>query len=79
MSTSKLDNITLRIKDTDSYSYEGRLTTEAKQQIKDLFLELVGEDEPRPESGPQRNGTAQAIRRAANKAKADMRQRIAEL
>jgi len=50
-----------------------------KHHIKALFLELIGDDEPRPESGAERNGTAQAVRRAGNKVKTELRKKVEEL
>ena len=57
----------------------GTSNDETKQQIKDLMLELIGEDEVRPESGPQRNGTAQGVRRAGNKVRRELRQKVESL
>lgn len=36
---------------------------------------IIGEDEVRPESGPQRNGIMQGLRRARNKLRAEQRHR----
>lgn len=48
--------------------------------IDDIFAgieaNVIGEDEPRPIAGPQRNGTAQAVRRARNQVKAYQRQAL---
>ena len=41
---------------------------EAKQELYAAILKCVPEKKERPSSGPQRNGTAQAVRKAHNKA-----------
>lgn len=71
---SKLDDILMR-----SFDYQGEEYAKDKQDIKNLMLELIGEDAARPESGPHRNGTAQAVRRAGNNVKAELRKKVEEL
>lgn len=73
---SRLDDI--------QFFYKGEAITlrhkpEAKQQVKDLFLELIGEDEIRPPEGPKRNGIEQGLRRTRNKLKAELRKKVNEL
>lgn len=53
--------------------------TYAKQQIKDLMLELIGDNEERPASGPKRNGVDQGLRRARNKIRNELRLKVEEL
>jgi hypothetical protein len=81
---SKLDDITKHIYDhscgyADICNIETLTSAQATQQIKDLMLELIGEDEQRPAQGAQRNGTAQAVRRAHNQVKQELRKKVTEL
>ena len=71
---SKLDEI------FDKYNEftEGYPET-TKQQIKELMLGLIGENEVRPESGPKRNGVDQGLRKARNKVRNELRQKVEEL
>jgi hypothetical protein len=55
------------------------LTDKHRRQIQELFLEIIGEDEIRPLKGPQRNGIAQGFRRARNKLRIELRQKVKEL
>lgn len=50
-----------------------------KEQIKKLMLELIGENESRPLTGPQRNGIEQDLRRTRNKLRNEIRQKIEEV
>jgi hypothetical protein len=52
---------------------------EARQKAKILMLDLIGPDETRPQEGPQRNGVAQGLRRARNKLRVELRQKVQEL
>lgn len=76
---SKLDDIFETTRVDSGKNYPMIDITDAKQQIKDLMLEIIGEDEQRPATGAQRNGTAQAIRRAHNQIRVELRQKVSEL
>lgn len=46
----------------------------AANAIQQRFEAAIGKDDPRPASGPQRSGTAQAVRRARNNLRVQQRQ-----
>lgn len=70
---SKLDDILIMA------GLSGDLKFKKAEEIKDLMLELIGEDEVRPESGAQRNGIVQGLRRTRNKQRAELRKKVEEL
>lgn len=74
--SSKLDEIIIAISKDDNVKFHPE---KAKQQIKDLMMEIIGEDEQRPATGAQRNGTAQAIRHAHNQIRVELRQKVDNL
>jgi hypothetical protein len=53
--------------------------SEAKQEIKSLFMEMLPEKKKRPISGPNRNGNSEGVRKAYNRAIEDTRKKINEL
>lgn len=54
-------------------------TNLAVKKVKDLFLELIGEDEVRPATGPKRNGIEQGLRRTRNRLRTELRQKVQSL
>lgn len=78
---SKLDDIFKSLEITHhSENGRGKISNApVKQAIKDLMLEIVGEDEIRPSEGPKRNGIEQGLRRTRNKVRNELRQKIEDL
>jgi len=77
---SKLDELLDEVSFWDKRSeIEAAHQEQTKQCIKDLMLELIGKDEIRPSEGPKRNGIEQGLRRARNRLKAELRQKVKEL
>jgi hypothetical protein len=79
---SPLDEILARLHELhfstgEDDDYKPMTREEAKKLIKSLFLEIVGEDEPRPDG----NGSSAVVRRAIskNELRAELRARIREL
>lgn len=73
---SKLEDI-LKLMKVEEYGIFPR--SETVRQIKELFNELIGEDEVRPSEGPKRNGIEQGLRRARNRLRAELRLRVKNL
>lgn len=56
-----------------------KLVNEAEAKIRVIIVKAVGEDEVRLSEGPKRNGIDQGLRRARNKLRGEIRQRVEEL
>ena len=81
---SKLENevatdVSRRINQHISGKAPKQSHSETKQEIKNLMLELVGQDEARPATGAQRNGIVQGLRRTRNKLRIELRKKVTEL
>jgi len=75
------DELVIGVKvDLNDYPFvQERIDLKVRNQLKSLKAKIESEKLERPESGPNRNGTAQAVRAAHNKALSKVNKILDEL